>query len=558
MKKIVRYIDQLTNRTIPNRTAPTRPPFPPKSDIVVRSPPFSTQASPIRIHSRSKGSLINHARRWISKKITNRRRCTSFVQLPVATPGLTRCDAGLIDVLPDDVLLVILDFYANVDGYEVRKEATEAWQTVAHVCRRWRIVVFASPRRLNLRLVCTPRTPARDLLDIWPALPLVVQWYGDCPIEGVDNIVAALERSNRVCQIVLYNVPTFLLEKASATMQEPFPELTYLRLMSDATAIPDSFLGGSAPLLRFLEFRGVPFPGLPKLLLSATRLVSLTLSEIPHSGYISPEAMVTALSTLTSLESFHLNFQSPLSFPNRTSRRPAPPIRFALPVLAYFLFEGVTEYLEDLVARIDAPQLSYLDITFFNQIVFDTPQLIQLISRTPVLKALEKVRVIFDEGVARAKFSSLTSHPQWLEVKVLCRELDWQVSSLEQVCTSCLPPLSALEDIVIYGDPLWKLHRQNKIENTLWLELFQPFIAVKNLYLSTEFVPLVVPALQELVGSRTTEVLITLQNMFLGEIQTSGPAHEAVQQFVAMRQATNHPVAVSRWYLWKRQPRPDN
>jgi len=46
----------------------------------------------------------------------------------------------------------------------------------------------------------------------------------------------------------------------------------------------------------------VPYPGLPKLLSSATHLVTLHLLNIPHSGYISPEAMVTALSTLTRLE----------------------------------------------------------------------------------------------------------------------------------------------------------------------------------------------------------------------------------------------------------------
>ena len=51
-------------------------------------------------------------------------------------------------MLPDDVLLAIFDFCG--DKYEL-----EAWQTLVHVCRRWRSVVLGSPRRLGLQLVCT-------------------------------------------------------------------------------------------------------------------------------------------------------------------------------------------------------------------------------------------------------------------------------------------------------------------------------------------------------------------------------------------------------------------
>jgi hypothetical protein len=44
------------------------------------------------------------------------------------------------------------------------------------------------------------------------------------------------------------------------------------------------------------------------------------------------------------------------------------------PTLTYFMFIGVSEYLEDLVDWIDAPLLNHLDIAFFHQLVFDAPQ----------------------------------------------------------------------------------------------------------------------------------------------------------------------------------------
>ena len=207
------------------------------------------------------------------------------------------------------------------------------------------------------------------------------------------------------------------------------------------------------------------------------------------------------------------------------------------------------------MARIDTPRLFNLSITFFSQIAFDTPHLIQFISRTPKLK-LDKAHVAFEVGAASANFSSQTSGYGELDVKVSCKESDWQLSSLEQVCTSTLPPLSTLEGLFIheasYPQPQW----QDNVENALWLELLHPFMAVKNLYLSKEFAPRVVPALQELVGGRTTEVLPTLQNIFLEGHPSSGPVQEGIGQFVATRQVTRHPshsrhpVAVSRWDRW--------
>ena len=107
-----------------------------------------------------------------------------------------------------------------------------------------------------------------------------------------------------------------------------------------------------------------------------------------------------------------------------------------------------------------------------------------------------------------------------------------------------------LEDLYIfeyqYSLPDW----QDNIENTLWLELLHPFHSVKNLYLSEEFARRIVPALQELVGGRSTEVLPTLQNIFLEEVQSSGPIQEGIGRFVATRQVTSHPIAVSRWNRW--------
>ena len=130
---------------------------------------------------------------------------------------------------------------------------------------------------------------------------------------------------------------------------------------------------------------------------------------------------------------------------------------------------------------------------------------------------------------------------------VSCREPDWQLSSIEQVCNSSLHSLSAVEVLYIergYSQLVWK---NDGIENTLWLQLLLPFTAVKNLYLSKEFAPGIVTALERLVGIRITEVLPSMESIFVERLEPSEPFQKIVERFVAARQLSDHPIAISVW-----------
>ena len=449
-------------------------------------------------------------------------------------------------MLPDDVLLEIINFSVPKNYYE---NHIVKWIRLAHVCRRWRRLIFQSPRRLNLRLVCTRSTPARDTLDIWPPLPLIIHDIEKKPSD-MDNIIAALEHNNRVYRIILSSSEIGFVTN-SAAMQRPFPELTDLVLRNYGnkleSVIPNSFVGETAPRLQSLILHRVPFPGLPKLLLSATHLVKLDICCIPHLGYIPPESMATCLSALTSLESLRLYLNHPPPRPAPESRYPPPHslTRSILPSLTKIRFQGTGDYLEVILARIDAPRLDDLDIAFFNQLIFDTPQLSQFISRRSTFMALEEAHIEFCYRTVTVEFPSQTSYGK-LKVEIRCSVLEWQISSLEQVCTSSLPPVSTLKDLYINGGSLGR-RGQDDVENVGWLELLRPFAAVKNLYIHKKFVPGIAPALQELVGGRTTEALPALENLFLDGLLKWRPLHEGIKKFVAARGLTNHPVAFSCW-----------
>jgi hypothetical protein len=467
-----------------------------------------------------------------------------MISIPPYVPRVT------IDMLPDVALLEIFDFYVHGTW-----EGPAAWYKLVHVSRKWRNVVFGSPSRLDLRLYCKAGTPVMKTLDVWPPLPIVINLKGYNPMNrkfDVNDIVAALKHNERICQLTLSYISNPHMEIILAEMQQPFPALTGLDLShGDETSSidPDSFLGGSAPRLQTLILDHIPFPGLPKLLLSATHLVHLELWSIPHSGYISPKAMVAGLSVLTRLEFLEIRFKSPRSRPDH--RRPPPPTRTLLPVLADLSFKGVSEYLEDLLGLIDAPQLDNLEVTFFHQLLFDTPQLALFIIRTPKFKTGDNLEARLDFSFARTLVKTFDRR---LSLGISCRQSDWQFSSLAQLCSSSFSQalISTVENLYIEDNRPMRTFDDNDnhgigdIESSQWVEFLHPFTAVKRLYTSSKSAPIIALALQELVGETVIEVLPALQTLFLERLP-SKPVQEAIERFVSARQLSSHPIAVSRW-----------
>jgi len=400
-----------------------------------------------------------------------------------------------------------------------------------------------------------------EMLDIWPELPIYVFYYDDPEVEALedtDDVIAALKLKGSISRINLeVESCSAVWEKIAAVMQDPFPILQYLSLQPSPSldmilVIPDSFLGGSAPSLQRLILHDIiVFPALPNLLLSATNLVDLVLWNIPHSGYISPEVVVTCISVLTRLESLSLRFQSPRSRPDRAVPFLPQLTRTLLPALTYLGFEGVTEYLEDLVARIDVPLLESTKITLFNQLVFDILQFRNLIYRTEKFTVLDQVDVVLntDSIVITLSPKGGSVNSMKLELKISCRKIDWQLSALSQVCNLCLPTLSSLERLSVCDSRYRPPHWQDDIENTQWLELLHPFATVKDLYLSRGVALRVAPALQELSEERVTEVLPALQDVFIDSLQPSGLVQEVFREFVTARgrQVSSLPVAIHNW-----------
>ena len=454
-----------------------------------------------------------------------------------------------IDILSDEALLEIFSCYL---AEEADSRAHDwRWLTLVHVCRRWRTIVFESPCRLDLRIPCTGRSRVKEMLDIWPVLPIDVWAAGGIAVSrsgDVDNIVAALKHNDRVRRIWVESAGSVFSESIATVIQEPLPALTHLHMASWEESVPavfpETFLGGSAPHLRYLSLDGIAFPGIQKLLLTANHLVRLQLIYVPLSGYISPEAMATCLSVLPNLERLSLEFTD-FPFPGRLDRHPPPLSRVFLPSLTHFVLTGAIEYIEDLVSRIDAPLLDHAYITFFGQLAFVTPRLHDFLARTDAFAARSHAAVQFDPGSQVVTFEL---KPGFL-LQIKYARAESQLSSIALTCSSSLRPFSTLERLDICQFDPKEQHWPVDMENSQWLELLRPLTALKDLYLGKpeELALRIVSALQELAERGTAEHLPTLQNVFIEGLQPSGPLQGVIMQFVAARQLSGHPVAVHRW-----------
>ncbi|KAH9175944.1 hypothetical protein EDB89DRAFT_2227114 [Lactarius sanguifluus] len=242
---------------------------------------------------------------------TPKRARARYVSRPqaVTTPNEYPLTIGK---LSDEVLLNIFRYYMDA--------SPQLWPRLVRICRKWRQIVFASQQALRLRLFCTPGTPVLKTLDLWPALPIVVQYggslaHGPPAPEDEDNIMAALKQSARVSSIHL--AVTRSLREAFNAIEAPFSELEDLVLLSQdgvRLTLPNTFRWG--PHLHSLHLTRITFPGLSQLLCSSKNLVELQLHGVFKALQLSPDALADALSGMTQLRTLSLPLQISLAQPH--------------------------------------------------------------------------------------------------------------------------------------------------------------------------------------------------------------------------------------------------
>ena len=443
-------------------------------------------------------------------------------------------------MLPEDILLNIFRQYLDA--------TPRFWPRLAWVCQKWRQIVLTSPLGLDLRLHCTYKTPVLKTLDFWPRLPIIVR-YGGVPnldppaLDDDDNIIAALKEFDRVSSIHL-TVTKSLLQKISA-ISEPLLELEDLSLLSFDVVqptLPSTFRWGA--LLRTLHSTGIAFPSFPQLILPSQGLVDLQLHKIPSSGYFPPEAFADALSGMTHLRTLSLHF---ISFPPRRNFLLLPPQsgeRIVLPALTCLKYRGTSKYLDSFVARIDAPHLGEIDITFFCQPTMDAFQLRRFIQRIEMQTSLSRAKVETSTHAISISFTdSGASTP--LRLQISCKQLDWQLSCMTQICDRISPILFHVGDLGINITQLSDGQDNPGVEP--WLDLFRSFKfgSAKRFWVAGELMTDILCVLGPASEGNTHMLPSLCQIRVQKPMMMDGPSWDSVQSFITKRSTPGRPVEVN-------------
>jgi hypothetical protein len=454
--------------------------------------------------------------------------------------------------LPDDVLLGIFNCHRQASI----EDGPWKWHRLAQVCRRWRSVVFAYPRHLDLRIVSTYDKPIRNAPKFWPVLPVII-WYPHLRTAAShmiltpsdeDNISDILKNPARICEMDLV-ITRPLLAKLASSLRESFPALDHLRLRSQDSMytiiLPDEFLDGSAPRLRILHLKGIAIPMLPRILSSSKNLISLRLEDIKLDGYFTAEDIAIGHFGATQLKSLVLAFLPDTITPFSLRRSPSPLFsRIDLPALTEFRYEGEASYLRYFLSRINAPIIEQISVLFFYDAAYDTHELCELFGLGDALRSsrcltthihLSRYHIVFSHH-----FSRIPSSQRLFRLQLPYQTHRPVPPLVTQVCLGLesqdlLPNVIHLE---IDGCP-----ERFRRDPACWLDLLRTLKGLKTLDVIGELGSGIAFALAQVTGETVHEIMPALQELHFGP-ETPSSTPTSLGPFITQRQLHGLPVSV--------------
>ena len=379
-----------------------------------------------------------------------------------------------------------------------------------------------------------------------PPFPLIIDHdYGsrdrDLAAEDEEGTMLALRHRDRVARVNLRLTVTSL-QKLITALDDEFPVLEYLYIAPPAKhntllTLPGVF---RAPQLRLLILSFFSTPIGSPLLVTALNLATLALRFLQPSTYPHPNNLLRPLSLLPNLETLEIGFCSPV--PGREIGWQLPILNHVtFPNLHWFSYWGVGAYLEALLPHMTVPLLERFRVHFFNQLCFSVPRLLQFMVAMENFR-FRSVRLLFYHE-AVAMFVDVGTGIENFFMQVLCRHLDWQVSSMAQIFNTLGPSFSAVTELNLdYRTHTSSSQVHNQVDFTLWRKLFRSFRHVRTFRVHHGLVGEVSHFLQ-LDGESPPELFPDLEELICPHGSVNDKTFAA---FIHDREAAGHPPKLVR------------
>jgi hypothetical protein len=285
------------------------------------------------------------------------------------------------------------------------------WLDLAHVCRRWRAVMFASSSRLDLTITVGPQKPGHIKTILSSPLPISIDyrcWFVEITGSALWRMRAALRHRDRVREIFFEGRGVSFGNFIRATNYD-FPTLESLSLRSPhghEPDIPATFLRGpdqSDLRLRRLTLFRASLASVSGLLLAATALTDLTLDVCSYAAVFDSSQGSFLLACLQGMQCLRsIVLTTPNDPRDSQSQHSNPKDIVPLSKLTRFHYSGSTIFLNNFMSRLSAPSLQ--DASFVHCIRFPLLYLSRVID--DVTEEFRSVSVTF--GIENFRISSST------------------------------------------------------------------------------------------------------------------------------------------------------
>ena len=190
------------------------------------------------------------------------------------------------------------------------------------------------------------------------------------------------------------------------------------------------------------------------------------------------------------------------------------------------------------MARVDTPGLVDIEVRFFNQLIFHLWELGQFIDRKEMQKSYRRADIVFSGSAVSIAFTREASSRLILQIS--CEQLDWQVSSITQICNQFFPFLSTVQDLGI--NTTQGSSGENNVDDRQWLELFRAFDGVGVFRLASKLATDILRALRPADGEHTTVLPALLILLTPALVSRAALLWEVVESFATPRRLSGHPV----------------
>ena len=204
--------------------------------------------------------------------------------------------------------------------------------------------------------------------------------------------------------------------------------------------------------------------------------MDLQLHEVLNPWLSSPEALTDALSGMAQLRSLSLHF---LPITGHLGVSQLFRKRAVLPALTCLDFRGITNYLEDLVAGLDAPRLGEIEVTFFEESISDLSRLSKFVDQIGSHNAHRQAHILSSSDAISVSFTQ-PGVPTCINLQVSCEQLSEQLSFLTRVCDHFSTFIYDVEDLRISARQ--RQRREGNLCGEQWLKSFKSFTGVKWLH----------------------------------------------------------------------------